>query len=201
MNMIERVKNILLQPKTEWETISTESTSAGDLYKSYIVPLAAIGPASSIIGMSLIGISLPFMGTFRVPLSSSIAHAVTSYVLTLVGVFIIALIIDALAPTFGGEKNQAQALKVATYASTPSWVAGIVMILPMLGFIALLAALYGLYLLYLGLPLLMKAPREKAIGYTAVVVVVTIVVMMVIGTVSGLFMPAPTMPVPGFTPH
>lgn len=201
MNLIERVKKILLQPKTEWETISAESMSVGDLYKSYIAPLAAIGPAASIIGMSLIGISLPFMGTFRVPIGSSIAHALTSYVLTLVGVFIIALIIDALAPTFGGEKNQAQALKVATYASTPSWVAGIVMILPMLGFIALLAALYGLYLLYLGLPLLMKAPQEKAIGYTAVVVVVAIVVMMVIGAVSGVFMPTPTMPVPSFTPH
>ena len=151
--------------------------------------------------MSVVGISLPFMGTFRVPISSSIAQAVTSYVLTLVGVFIIALIIDALAPTFGGEKNQMQALKVATYASTPSWIAGIVMILPMLGVIALLAALYGLYLLYLGLPLLMKAPQEKAIGYTAVVVVVAVVVMMVIGVVSGLFMPTPTMPVPGFTPN
>lgn len=201
MNMVERVKNILLQPKTEWQTISAESTPASELYKSYIAPLAAIGPAASIIGMSVIGISLPFMGTFRVPIGSSIAHAVTSYVLTLLGVFIIALIIDALAPFFGGEKNQAQALKVATYASTPSWVAGIVMILPMLGVIALLAALYGLYLLYLGLPLLMKAPREKAVGYTAVVVVVAVVVMMVIGAVSGLFMPTPTMPVPDFTPR
>ncbi len=201
MNMIERVKNILLQPKAEWETISTEATSAGDLYKSYIAPLAAIGPAASIIGMSLIGISLPFVGTFRVPISSSIAHAVTSYVLTLVGVFIIALIIDALAPTFGGEKNQAQALKVAAYASTPSWVAGIVMILPVLGVIALLAALYGLYLLYLGLPLLMKAPQEKAIGYTAVVVVAAIVVMMLIGAASGMFVPTPSMPIPDFAPR
>lgn len=201
MNLVERVKNILLQPKTEWQTIDAETTPVGDLYKNYIAPLAAIGPAASIIGMSVIGITMPFVGTFRVPITSSIAQAVTSYILTLVGVFIIALIIDALAPSFGGEKNQAQALKVATYASTPSWVAGIVMILPMLGVIALLAGLYGLYLLYLGLPLLMKAPQEKAIGYTAVVVVVAIVVMMVIGGISSLFMPTPNMPVPGFAPH
>jgi hypothetical protein len=201
MNLFERVKNILLQPRAEWETISGESTSTGDLYKDYIVPLAAIGPAASIIGMSLIGISIPLAGTFRMPITSSIAHAVTSYVLTLVGVFVIALIIDALAPTFGAEKNQAQALKVAAYASTPSWVAGIVMILPMLGIIAMLAALYGLYLLYLGLPLLMKAPKEKAISYTAVVVVVAIMVMMVFGAISGLFMPTPNISAPGFIPH
>lgn len=201
MNLVERVKNILLQPKSEWAVVADESTPVVDLYKNYIAPLAAIGPAASIIGMSVIGISMPFMGTIRVPITSSIAHAVTSYILTLVGVFIIALIIDALAPSFGGEKNQEQAFKVATYASTPSWVAGIVMILPMLGVIGLLAALYGLYLLYLGLPLLMKAPQEKAIGYTAVVVVVTVVVMLVIGGISGLFMPAPTMPMPGFAPN
>ncbi len=200
MNLIDRVKNILLQPKAEWGVIAAESTPTGDLYKNYIVPLAAIGPAASIIGMSMVGISMPFMGTIRVPITSSIAHAVTSYVLTLVGVFIIALIIDALAPSFGGEKSQEQALKVAAYASTPSWLAGIVMLIPMLGIIGLLAALYGLYLLYLGLPLLMKAPQEKAVAYTAVVVVVAVVVMMVIGGISSVFMPAPNMPMPGFTP-
>lgn len=201
MNLVDRVKNILLQPKAEWAAIAAESTPTGELYTSYVMPLAAIGPAASIIGMSLVGISMPFMGTFRVPLGSAIAQAVTTYVLTLVGVFVIALIIDALAPFFGGEKNQAQALKVAAYASTPSWVAGIVLLLPMLGILSLLAALYGLYLLYLGLPLLMKAPQDKALGYTAVVVVVAIVVMAVIGGVSSVFMPTPTMPMHGFGPN
>lgn len=200
MNLVERAKNILLQPKSEWGVIAAESTPTPELYKSYIMPLAAIGPAASIIGMSVVGMSSPFMGgTYRVPLTNSITHAITSYILTLVGVFIIALIIDALASSFGGEKNQAQALKVATYASTPGWVAGIVMLLPMLGIIGLLAAFYGIYLLYLGLPLLMKAPPEKAVAYTAVVVVVTIVVMVVIGAISSLLMPAPIMPMPDFS--
>lgn len=198
MNLVERAKNILIQPKSEWGAIAAEPTSAPELYKGYIMPLAAIGPLASIIGMSLVGISLPFMGgTYRVPLTNSITHAIASYILTLVGVFIIALIINALAPSFGGEKNQTQALKVAAYASTPSWVAGIVMLLPMLGIIALLAALYGVYLLYLGLPVLMKAPSEKAVGYTAVVVVAAVVIMIMIASISGLLMPMPSMPVPG----
>lgn len=200
MNLVERVKNILLQPKTEWGAIAGESTSVADLYKAYIVPLAAIGPAASIVGMSVVGISLPFTGTFRVPLTSAVAHGITSYVLALVGVFVIALIIDALAPTFGGEKNQIQALKVAAYASTPSWLAGIVLLLPMLGIVGLLAGLYSLYLLYLGLPLLMKAPQEKAVGYTAVVVVGAFVVMAVIGAMSNLFITMPTMPMGGVGP-
>lgn len=199
MNLIERVKNILLQPKSEWEAIDGESTSTGELYTGYIVPLAAIGPVASIIGMSLVGITVPLVGTVRVPFTSAIAQGITSYILGLVGVFVIALIIDALAPSFGGTKNQMQALKVAAYSSTPSWVVGIVLVVPMLGVIGLVAALYGLYLLYLGLPQLMKAPQEKAIGYTAVVVIAAIVVMVVIGAASNVFMPAPS--VPQFTPH
>lgn len=200
MNLIERAKNILLQPKSEWAVIDAETTSVSALYREYIVPLAAITPLAGIIGMSVVGISVPMMGAYRVPLASGIAQALTSYVLTLVGVFIVALIIDALAPTFGGQKNQLQALKVAAYASTPTWLAGVVMILPMLGIIILLAALYGLYLLYLGLPLLMKAPQEKAVGYTVVVVVATVVVMMVISGISNTFIAAPTLTMHEFTP-
>ncbi len=195
MNLIERAKSILLQPKSEWAVIEGESTSIADLYKGYIVPLAAITPIAGTIGMSLVGINMPYMGSYRVPLASAVANGLTSYLLTLAGVFVVALIIDALAPNFGGQKNQIQALKVAAYASTPSWVAGVVMILPMLGIVALLAALYGLYLLYLGLPVLMKAPQEKAVGYTVVVVIAAIVVMVVISGVSGMFVAAP-----GFTP-
>jgi hypothetical protein len=45
--------------------------------------------------------------------------------------------------------------------------------------------LYGIYLLYLGLPRLMKCPPEKAVGYTAVVVVCAIVVSVVVGMVGG----------------
>jgi len=197
MNLVERVKNILLQPKSEWEVIAGESTSVAELYTGYILLLAAIGPLASSVGMSLVGIHMPFMDTFRVPLGGAIASALTNYVLTLAGVFVVALIIDALAPAFGGEKNQAQALKVAAYSSTPSWLAGVVLLVPMLGIVGLLAALYGLYLLYLGLPRLMKAPQEKAAAYTAVVVVVAVVVMMVIGGLSNLFITPPTLPMGG----
>jgi len=200
MNLVERVKNILLQPKSEWEAISAESTSTAELYKSYILPLAAIGPGASILGMSLVGIQLPFVGTFRLPLGSSIAHGVTSYILALLGVFVIAFVIDALAPTFGGEKNLIQALKLSAFASTPSWIAGILMLFPLLSPLALLAAFYGLYLLYLGVPVLMKAPQEKVLGYTAAAIVAAVLVMLLAGSLSNLFMPTPDMSGVGF-PH
>ena len=114
MNLSERVKAILLRPKQEWQTISGETTTIPELYRNYIVILAAIGPVASIIGMSIVGIHLPFIGSFRVSIFTSISSAVVHYILTLVGVYVLALIIDALAPTFSGEKNINQAFKVAS---------------------------------------------------------------------------------------
>ena len=197
MNFIERVKGILLRPKEEWQTIAGETTTIADLYKNYVILLAAIGPIASVIGMSIVGISMPFVGSFRMPVTTSIASAAVHYVLTLAGVYILALIIDALAPTFAGEKNLTQAFKVAVYSYTPGWVVGIFSIIPLLSVLGILG-LYGLYLLYLGLPVLMKCPQEKSLGYTVAVIIAAIIIFVVIGIVSRAFIPYPT---PGIPMH
>jgi hypothetical protein len=191
MNLTERVKGILLKPKQEWQTISGETTTIPELYKNYILILAAIGPVASIIGMSLIGISLPFVGSYRVSIFTSISSAVVQYILALVGVYVLALIIDALAPTFSAQKSLDQAFKVATYSYTPIWIIGVVGIIPLLSPLMILG-LYGLYLFYLGLPVLMKSPQDKSVGYTVAVIIAAIVIFIVIGAISRLFISYPT---------
>jgi hypothetical protein len=191
MNLVQRVQRILLSPRTEWEVIEAEPTTPAQLYTGYVMLLAAIGPIAQLIGYSVFGITVPFMGTYRVPIGSAITSAIVTYILTLLGTYVLALIIDALAPTFNGQRNQIQALKVAAYSSTASWVAGIFALVPGLRLLTLLG-LYSLYLLYLGLPTLMKAPREKAMGYTVVVVLAAIVLFMIIGAIAGHFMAVPT---------
>ncbi len=191
MNFVERVKRILLSPKTEWEVIDAEPTTVAELYTRYIAPLAAIGPIAQLIGYSVFGVAVPFVGTYRVPIGSAITQAIVTYVLALVGTYVLALIIDALAPTFNGQRSQIQALKLAAYSLTASWVAGIFALVPGLRILTLLG-LYSLYLLYLGLPVLMKTPREKAVGYTVVVIVAAIILAMITGAIAGVFMRVPS---------
>jgi hypothetical protein len=190
MNIVERVKKILFEPKREWEIISRESTNPSELYKSYIIPLAAIGPVASIIGLSMVGISLPLARTFRLPMATAIGSAVVQYVLSLMGVYLLAWLIDFLAPNFSGEKNFNQALKLAAYSYTAGWLSGIFVIFPAFSFFMILG-LYGLYLIYTGIPVLMKAPQEKALGYTVTVVIAAIVISVVISWVSRLFITYP----------
>jgi hypothetical protein len=191
MDIKTRATRICLTPSAEWPVIAQENTPASTLITGYVMPLAAIGAIAGLIGGSLVGMSLPFVGRYRVPISSGIVAAVFAFAMAIAGVFILSLIINALAPTFGAEKNQAQALKVAVYSYTPAWLAGALQILPVLGVLGILAGLYALYLLYLGLPPLMKCPADKAIAYTAVVVVCAIVLFVVTGAVGGMLVAGP----------
>ena len=195
MALMDRVKNILFQPKQEWSVIDPEPATIGGLYMGYIVPLAAIGPVASLIGWSALGMRIPFVGAIRIPIAAGLRMALIQYVGALVSTFVLALIIDALAPTFGGQKNQIQALKVAAYSATAAWVAGIFAIIPALAILGILG-LYSLYLLYLGLPALMKAPQEKAMGYTVVVIVCAIVLAIIVSVVTRQFYWRPAMGMP-----
>ena len=179
-DIVSRVKAILTTPKTEWPIIAAETTTVADLYKNYVLILAAIPAIAGFIGMSIM-----LTGLFRVGIGAGLTFAILGYVMQLVGVYITGLIIDALAPTFGSVKDQMQALKTAAYSYTAYWVASIASIVPVLGgVIVLLGLLYGLYLLYLGLQATMKTPADKAIPYTAVVFVCTMIVMFVLNFVA-----------------
>jgi hypothetical protein len=191
MALFDRAKKILLQPKQEWEVISGESTSLADLYAGYAMPLAAIGPVCSVIGLSVVGISLPIVGTYRVPIMSSILSAIVQYALALAAVYILAIVIDNITPKFEGLRDMGQALKLATYSSTASWVAGIFILVPVLAILGLVG-LYSIYLLYAGTPILMKVPREKAAIFTAVVIVAAIVIFTVMNMITRAFIPYPT---------
>jgi hypothetical protein len=184
--LIARVKGILLTPKTEWPVIAGEQTTVADLYKGYILWLAAIPPVFTFLKMTMIGSTVPFAGTYRLGMGVGLSQLILSYALSLAMFYVVALIIDALAPNFGGTRDRVQALKTIAYAYTASCVAGVAMILPLLALLIILAAaIYGIYLLYLGLPHTMKCPQDRAAGYTAVVIIVAIVLSLVIGGVVG----------------
>lgn len=183
--IIGRVQNILLTPKTEWPVIANEPATVADLYKNYIAIVAAIPIIAQFIKGSLIGYGASGI-TVRTPIGSGLVAAVIGYALSLGVVYLMSLIIDALAPNFGGQKNQVQALKVAAYAWTASWIAGIGVIVPWLGWLIALAGFaYAIYLMFIGLPETMKCPPEKSAGYTAVSVILGIVLSWIVAIVVG----------------
>jgi hypothetical protein len=181
--IVQRAKDIIVKPKETWAAIAAEPATTQSIYVPYVVALAAIGPIAQFVGGQAFGYSA-FGVTYHPPIASALVGAVVSYGWTLATVFILALVIDGLAPSFGGEKNQTQALKVAAYSATASWLAGIFGLVPALAILGIVG-LYSLYLLYLGLPIVMKAPQDKALGYTAIVIIVAIALFLIAGVIIG----------------
>jgi len=176
MDLVSRVKNILIDPQNEWRVIDGEPDPPNVILKNYVAILAAIPVVCGFIGASIIGV-----GPYRTGILLGLISALIHYVLALIGVYLIAYIIDALAPSFGGRKDFNSGFQVAAYSPTAAWVAGVFALLPILSVLTILG-LYSLYLLYVGLPVLMRTPPERAIPYVLAVIVAAVIVWVLIFT-------------------
>ena len=174
MNIVDRAKNIILTPKTEWPVIAGEEPVAGQIVSGYVIPLALIPAVATMLGYGLVG-----RGMFT-SFSMGIALAIVSFVVAVAGVYLTAFVIDYLAPNFGSQKNFGRSMQLVAYSYTPAWVAGILTIIPVLGVLVLIASLYGLYILYLGFPHTMKTPQDKVVSYMVVSIIVLIIVYFVL---------------------
>jgi Yip1 domain len=184
MNLVERVKRLLLSPDPEWSVIAAEPATLGGLITGYALPLTALSAMGSLVGSLMIDLALSF----------AVRAAIVGLVMSLVGVVVLSVVVDALAPTFGAAKSSKSAAKVAAYAPTPAWVAGLFQFVPVVGsLITLIGALYALYLLYLGLMRVMKSPDDKAVAYAVVVVLIAIVVGFAVSYITAAIGLRPSM--------
>ncbi len=179
--LISRAKGILLNPTAEWAQIATERDEPKSVFLRYALPLALISPIAGFIGGQVFGFG-GFGVTINLGLMAGLTIAVTSFVLSLVGLFIVAFAANFLSPKFGGRDDFPAAFRLVAYSWTAAWLAGIFGLIPSLGLLSILG-LYSLYLLYLGARPVMGVPDDKAVVYTVVTIVAAIVAQIVVGAV------------------
>lgn len=193
MSIIDRAKNILLKPTQEWDVIADEPATMSGLFTGYALPLALLPVAAAILmsglaGISAAGIATPGSDMASMGLTEVVGMAVIGYVISIILLFAMAMIINLVSPSFNGTSSKVQATKLMVYASTPTWVAALVSWIPFLGVLISFAALaYVVYLIYLGIRPVLGVPQEKVAGFTVVIVLIYIVLLMVIsGILVGL---------------
>jgi hypothetical protein len=192
--LVQRARSLLVAPRNEWPVVSAEPATIADLFRDYFMVLAAIPSVCGFVKVSLIGYAWHGFRVYRRGIIPGLSAALVEYLISLIAVYALAAIVDALAPTFGAQQSRIQALKVVGYSYTAAWVAGFARLLPGLsGLIALAGGLYSIYLLYLGLPYTMKVPAERAVPYAAVTVLIALalgwVVALITGGMNGVTLP------------
>ena len=186
--LVSRLSGFLFAPRAMWATIAAEQTTPSSLYRDWIAWLAAITPVSMFIGLAVFGLSLPFVGTVRVGVGALLLQMLVSYVLALVVVYLVALLAAAISPTFGGHKDNVQALKLVAYAWAPVWVVGVLHLIPAFGVVAavaeLAALIYSIWLLWVGAQSVLAVPQNRATGFTALLIVIGVVLAIAVGAAS-----------------
>lgn len=178
MNLIDRVKNILITPKTEWDVINGEAATPQSLLMGYVLPLAVV----SAIGPLLTGFLFPGV----IGLTFFLMTAVIAFISTVLGYYISVYIVDLLAPSFGSEKDLNKSAQLVAYSGTPSYVAGLLSFIPVIGGLLKFAAwIYSIYIMYLGVGPLKKTPEDKKVIYLLVAFLVMIAVTLIIAAVLG----------------
>ena len=186
MSLQTRVTGILSKPADEWRSIEAESTDPATLMREYAAPLAAIPAVCQFLGLTIVGMSLPFLGTVRIGMMRGLSSAILGWVFALAGAWLAAMVVDKLAPTFESRGGMNPALKLVVYSMTPVWIAGVLNLIPALSVLGILAALYAIYVFYLGLPVLMSTPANQIVPYMIVSALVIIVVTFVLGACAAL---------------
>lgn len=181
MAALARAAGMLVRPGRNWDLVRDEPLDRRALLRGYIAPLAAIPAVCGVAGALVFGFSIANVGV-HMSLVGLILGALSGYVLTLVFVFLLAALVDVTAPLFGGTRNGDQALKLAAYAATPSWLFGVAEIYPNIGLpVGILAGTWSLYLLYLGLPKLMQVPERHRLTAFATLLGVVLLLTVVRG--------------------
>jgi hypothetical protein len=184
-NIVERAKNILLSPRAEWARISTESTGLGPLLMGYVLPLAAIGALASVIG-SMLFLGMLFGAAGLVP---AVVSAAVGVGITLLGVFLCGILVNALASSFGSQPNQMRANQLAAYSATASLIGSWGAIIPFLGWlVALAGGIYSVVLFYMGLTPMMQTPEDKRVLFTIVLALIAIVAWWLVGMVVAMML-------------
>jgi hypothetical protein len=188
MSLVDRAKNILLKPAEEWEIIAKEPASVGGLITGYAIPLMILPIIGQIVGLGLLGIgteNYAMMGMGSIGLIGGAVIGIIGFVIGLALLYAMIFAVNAVSPSFNGKSDMAQSAKLMVYASTPSWVAGL--IAPLLGFlgglVGLAAIAYVVYLIYIGIKPVLEVPQEKAAGFTVVTVLIYIVLTVILSMV------------------
>ncbi|MBI3439580.1 MAG: DUF1282 family protein [Proteobacteria bacterium] len=176
--ILSRCYGLFRDPKGEWKQIRDEETTIPNILIGYVAPLAAIPSVCDLIGSSL------FNHMLQVEPGQAIIRAVIYWIINIALVGFLGILISIIANNFDAERNDLASQKIAAYSMTPAFLSGFFLLLPWLWWVSLFALAAMVFLMYRGLPILMKAPEDRALGYAATVTIAAMVAAIVLFALS-----------------
>src|SRR5580658_11276350 len=112
MNAARRALAILTDPGAEWASIESEPGDPAYVLSRYVAVLALVPAVFGFIGVCVVGVIAPNSVLVRAPIFNGLFGAILGYVLTCATVLLLGIIINLLAPLFGGRRDFDSAFKL-----------------------------------------------------------------------------------------
>ena len=190
MPTLRRIYFLFFRPRAEWEKIAAEATTVDMLLRRYILPLAALAPMATTIGMRTFNREWDPVHGYLVPAESIFAASATTYFASVGSVFALAGIFTLVSPMFGCTRDFMRALKVATFGTIPVMLAGATLLLPVMAIVGVVGLCHSLYLLWLGADRVLHVPdgaRAEFVGISLVLLALASAVAGAAASAIGLF--------------
>ena len=150
MEALRRITYLVFRPAAEWERIAAERTSVDELLRRYILPLAALAPIATFIGMKVFDRAWDPDQGYLVPADQIFSAAATTFFATIASIFALAAIMVLIAPMYRRRPDFLSALKVSAHGASPLLLSGVVLVLPVMVVVSMVALCYTLFLYRIG---------------------------------------------------
>ncbi|MBD3287537.1 DUF1282 domain-containing protein [candidate division KSB1 bacterium] len=165
--ILNRVQGVLFKPEETWDVIKAEQSSVQQIYKEYLIFLAAIPALSGFLGALFKG-----TGFFQ-----SLFWAALFYLLSLAGVWLSVALIKGIANNFKISTDKIEIQKLVSYAYTAFFVAGIFLLIPPLFWLSVVG-IYGFYLYAIGVPKILSIPGKERLNFTVITIFALVFVLI-----------------------
>ncbi|MDQ2962639.1 MAG: YIP1 family protein [Pseudomonadota bacterium] len=178
MEILRRIVYLVFRPDAEWARIASEPTTVDSLLRHCILPLSALAPIATFIGMEVFDRSWDVDQGYLVPPELIFNTAAATFFATIASIFTLAAIMTLIAPMYQCKRDYVAALKVAAYGAIPLLLSGAVLFLPAMIVVSMVAVCHTLFLYNVGATRVLQIREDQAEFIGISLLLLTFVLMM-----------------------
>ncbi|OFX24774.1 MAG: hypothetical protein A2033_03855 [Bacteroidetes bacterium GWA2_31_9] len=178
--IINRFRNIIFSPSTEWDIIKSEKHDIQKILTTYLIPIIITIGIADLLG------GLIFQSFYS--LTFRMLSTIITMIIPFSSILLSSYFISLLSPSFGAKSDLTSSIKLVTYSYSIQLLLSILInLLPFFSALGILG-LYFIFIIWQGVVPLMEVAEEKKVSFVILSVLIIIIISLLISFVFSLLL-------------
>jgi len=182
--VIRRALALIRDPAAEWRVVAAEGATTPRIAFGYVVPMSLLPALAWTAGTAMFPADIGGAAV-TADAAAAVRAGIGTFAGSVLTVFAFSLAIAAVATLYGVRRDYAGAFRVAAYGATPVWLAGLLLVKPLLILVLPVAVMHACYLCHEGLQIVLGVRPGDAAEYVAISAFLTIAMSVLAGGILG----------------